>query len=94
MANKRSRYLEMEALMTKVILGDLALFFLYFIVAALGVVWLKIILGLFVMIISGLGLGFLYMTRELTRTRSLWMTAACGSMLICQLFSLLLNYPS
>ena len=94
MANKRNRYLEMEALITKVILVDLALFFLYFIVAALGVVWLKIILGIFVILVSGLGIGFLYLTRELTRKRSLWMTVAFGSMLLCQLFSLILNYPS
>ena len=80
-------------MMTKVILADTALFLLYFIFSAMGIIWLKILLSIVVLIGSGCILGFLYMNKELTKPRSLWMTTAAASMMVCLIFSLILNVP-
>ena len=37
---------------------------------------------------------WLYLTKEFTRRRSLWMVTACVSILACILVSLCLGYPS
>ena len=93
MTQNRSRYKEMERYMTYALLADAGLFVLYLIFAACGVVWLKVILALFAIILSGLCLGFLYITKELLRKRSRWMSAAAAAVLVCVLFSLILNFP-
>jgi len=89
----QSRYKKMQNYIALALLADLVLFVLYLIVAGNGIIWLKIILFLLILAISGGCLALLYMTQELTRRRSLWMTAAAGAILICTLFSLILNYP-
>ena len=75
MAKQNKRYLQMQKVMTRILIGDAVAFLLYLI------------------IVSGGCLAFLYLTRELTRRRSLWMTTASGGILICLLFSLILNFP-
>ena len=94
MAKKRNRYKEMEKYMSIALIADAVLFVLYLICAGAGVIWLKVILAIFAILLSGLCLGFLYLTRELMRRRSLWMTACAGAVLLCLLFSLILNFPS
>ena len=94
MANKNNRYKEMERYMTYALVADLLLFIFYLIAAGNGVIWLKVILSLFAFLLSGGCLGFLYLTRELLRPRSLWMTAAAGAIFVCVLFSLILNFPA
>ena len=93
MATKNNRYEQLDQLMTKALIADGALFFLYLIFAACGVIWLKVILAICVFLISGACLALLYMTKELLRRRSLWMTTGAGSALLCLLFSLILNFP-
>ena len=94
MDNTSSRYAQMERLMSVVLLTDTGLFVLYLIFAGIGVIWLKAITAVLAVLISGLSLAYLYITKELLRKRSLWMTAASGAILVCVLFSLLVNYPS
>ena len=84
----------MEQYMTYALVADALLFIFYLIAASNGVIWLKVILSLFAILLSGGSLAFLYLTRELLRPRSLWMTAAAGSILACILFSLILNFPA
>ena len=86
-----NRYKEMERYMTYAILADLFLFILYLCFAS--IIWLKVILSILIIILSGGSLAYLYITKELLKQRSLWMTAAAGSILICLLFSLILNFP-
>ena len=86
-----NRYKEMERYMTYAILADLFLFILYLCFAS--IIWLKVILSILIIVLSGASLAYLYITKELLKQRSLWMTAAAGSILICLLFSLILNFP-
>ncbi len=94
MPERRNRYKEMEKKMTIVLLADVLLFIFYMLAAGNGIVWLKVTLAIIAILISGLCLGFLYLTKELNKPRSLWMTATAGAVVICLVFSLLLNFPS
>ena len=98
MANhKRShnRYREMESIMMKVLIGDGLIFFLYMFAASRIGFWsvIKVICVVLSILISALCLVWLYLTREFTRRRSLWMVTACVSILACVLVSLCLGYP-
>lgn len=90
---RNNRYREMEKRMTRFLLIDLVLFFLYLVFAANDINWLKVILSLIIVFISVSSLILLYLTGELKKPRSLWMTTAAGAILLCLLFSLILNYP-
>ena len=94
MAGKPQRYKIMERYMTIALCADALLFFFYLITAGNGVIWLKVILTLLCLGLSGLLLWFLYATKELLRQRSLWITTGAAAIIICLLFSLLLNFPS
>ena len=94
MAQKPNRYKEMERYMTYTLCLDAVLFVLYMIVAGNGIIWLKVILTLLCLALSGALLWFLYATKELLRQRSLWITVGAGAIAVCLLFSLLLNFPS
>ena len=90
---KRNRYREMESLMTKVILGDLVVFIMFLLSASNGWTVFKVITAIITIFGSLLCLGWLYMTGEFPRRRSLWMITAFASIALCALFSLLLNFP-
>lgn len=93
MADHNKRYNQMQWYMTYALVADFALFLLYLIFAWSGIVWLKILVAIIAILLSAACLGFLYLTRELLSRRSLWMTTAAGAILVCILFSLILNYP-
>lgn len=90
---KRNRYKEMERYMTYVLLGEAAAFVLYLLFAGLGIGWLKVTLAIIAILVAGLCLAYLYMTGELLRKRSLWMSVGFASVTLCLLVSLLLSYP-
>ena len=90
---KRNRYREMESLMTKVILVDLLIFILYLVRAGKGWTVFKVITAIITIFGSLLCLGWLYMTGEFPRRRSLWMITAFACIALCVLVSLLLNFP-
>ena len=94
MANSPSRYKQMERYMCCALLVDLIVFIFYLIAAGNGIIWLKVILAIVTILLSGLCLAFLYMSKELLNQRSLWMSVSAGAIVICLLFSLLLNFPS
>lgn len=94
MAEKPQRYKIMERYMTVALCVDAVLFFFYLIAAGHGVIWLKVILTLLCLGLSSLILWFLYTTKELLRQRSLWITTGAAAIVVCLLFSLLLNFPS
>jgi len=89
----RNRYREMENLMTKIILADVLVFILYLLCAGLGWTVLKVITAIIAIIGSGLCTGWLYITGEFGRRRSLWMVTTFICIIICVVVSLLLNYP-
>ena len=90
---RRNRYREMETNMTRVLVADAAIFLLYLLFAALNLAFLKWLLAIIAIIGSGLCLGFLYMTGELLKKRSLWMTVGLAGVVICTLYSLILRWP-
>ena len=94
MPERKNRYAQMERFMTRVLLGDLAVFVLFLISAAFGIIWLKVITAIIAILVSGLCLVYLYLSQELTKKRSLWMSVSAGAVLICLLASLILNFPS
>ena len=94
MAAKPQRYKEIERYMTITLLADTALFIFYLIAAGNGIIWLKIILTLLCLGVSGLLLWFLNTTNELWRQRSLWITTGSIAIIVVLFFSLILNFPS
>ena len=90
---KRNRYREMESLMTKVIIADVFVFILYLIFAANDLGALKVISSIITVVASLLSLGWLYLTGEFKRRRSLWLVTGFAGILLCVLVSLLLGYP-
>ena len=93
MASGKNRYLQMRKIMTYVLCGDLAIFILYLFAAGLGVLWLKVITSILIILTSSLSIAYLYITQEIFKKRSFWMTVAAGAILICLLYSLFLNFP-
>ena len=90
----RKRYKELEDMMARIMVADVVIFGLFLLFAGLGVVAMKVICAIVTIIVSGLSLGFLYITGELKKRRSLWMVVGFVGVLICLLVSLLCNYPS
>ena len=90
---KRNRYREMESLITKVIIGDAFVFILYLIFAANDLGTLKVISSIITIAASLLSMGWLYLTGEFKRIRSLWLVTGFAGILLCVLVSLLLGFP-
>ena len=93
MTSKRNRYKEMEKMMTTGLIADGILFLLYLIFAAAGVIWLKVILAILTILIALAGLAILYLSQELLKTRSLWLSTGFFSVFLCILVSLILSFP-
>lgn len=92
--DNKTRYKTMELILLIAILVDLALFITFMIAAGNGIIWMKALFAILTIAVSVLCLLFLYKTGELLKQRSLWMTTAAAAILICLLFSLILNFPS
>lgn len=90
---KRNRYREMENLMTKIIIADALVFVLYLVCAGRGWDVFKVITAIVSTVGSLLCLGWLYITGEFPRRRSLWMITGFIGIVVCVVFSLLLSYP-
>ena len=93
MAERNNRYQEMDRMMTMVILGAAVDFLLYLIFSGMGIVWLKVLTAIFAIIVPILCLVLLYLSQELLRQRSLWLTTGFGSILVCTIVSLICNFP-
>ena len=94
MARDNSRYQQMETYMTYALIAGAGFFVLYLIFAGYGVTWLKVITAILTIATGVLCLGVLFLTRELTRHRSLWMTSAAVALLLCTVISLAVSFPS
>ena len=70
---KKNSFRKFESFLTRVILGELAGFLLMLLFAALGVGWLKWILAVAVILVSGAGCALLVSKQEHKRRRSWWM---------------------
>ena len=90
----RNRYREMEKNMTRIILGDALVFVLYLLCAGFGWSVRKLITAIFDLFGYVLCVGWLYLTGEMNRRRSLWMVTAVVCIAICGVVSLVLGYPA
>ena len=94
MENNKNRYKELEKYMAIMLVSSAVLFLIYLIAAGCGIIWLKVLTAIITILICGLCLTYLYMTRLLLAPRSLWMSMAAGSVIICLLFSLIFGFPA
>ena len=92
--SKKSRYMAMETVVTAALCLDTVIFLAYLIFAGCGLVALKNTPVVLCVLISGAILYFLYITRELLRKRSIWMTLGAACIILCILVSLILNFPA
>ena len=90
---KQNSYQQFERQLTIALIGCAVVFLLYLIVAALGVIWLKVITAIITILVPCLCLVFLYMTNELLKQRSLWLTTGFLGIFLCTLVSLIANFP-
>lgn len=90
----RMRYKQIDRLLSRVLIGDTAAFILYLIFAALGLSVLKFIIAIIALLVSSLCLYYLYTLGEFKKARSRWLVMGFGSIILCTLVSLILNYPS
>ena len=91
---QKNAFRRFEAVMTRAILGILALFLLMLVSAAAGIVWLRWTLGLLVIALCGLGTVLLVLKQEHRRRRSWWMLSAFLGMCLCTLVSLIVGFPA
>lgn len=94
MNRKKARYKKMEAMITAALFLDLVIFIAYLVVAGMGMIGWKIFTAFLCFVISGAVLYLLFMTKELLRKRSIWMTLAAACIILCVLVSLILNFPA
>lgn len=94
MAKVKSRYKKMESMMTALLVLDAVIFVAYMIFAGIGMIGLKAITAILCFLISAAALYLLYVTRELLRKRSIWMTLAAACIILCLLVSLLVRFPA
>ncbi len=85
---------QLEQKLTYAVFVDLALFVFTLIAAGKGILWLKILLGLLTIALSGAGCAFLVMINEHHRSRSLWILTAFGALLACTVVSFITGYPA
>lgn len=90
---QRNRYQDLSRLMTIALIIAAVFFVLYLIFAGVGIIWAKVLTAIFAILVPVLCLGFLYMSQELLKQRSLWLTTGFGGILICTVVSLLTNFP-
>ena len=93
MAKRNNRYRKFDKLMTKVVIGDVFVFLVYLLSAFAGIGWLKVITALVAIVGSGLCLGYLYLSQELLKKRSLWMSLSFAAIVLCTLVSLICKVP-
>lgn len=94
MDNERKRFQDAQRLLTYILIGCGVLFLIYLFAAGFGVIWLKAITAIIAILASGLCLAYLYMTKLWLQPRTVWMTLASASIIICLLFSLVLRFPA
>ena len=93
MAKRNNRYRQFDLLMTRVVLGAVFVFLLYLLSAATGIGWLKGLTAVVAIVGSGLMIGYLYLTQEWLKKRSLWMTLSFASIILLTIMSLICKVP-
>ena len=93
MAKRTNRYRQFDFIMTRVVIGDVFLFLLYLLSAATGIGWLKGLTAFLTILGSAACVGYLYLSQEWLKKRSLWMTMSFGAIALLTLVSLICKVP-
>lgn len=93
MAKRNNRYRQFDFIMTRVVIGAVFFFLLYLLSAATGIGWLKGLCAFVNIVGCGLCVGYLYLTQEWLKKRSLWMTLSFGAICLLTLVSLICKVP-
>ena len=94
MDRRKARFKRMESFITLALCADVVVFLAYLILAGKGIIAWKIVTAIACAGIAGVVLYQLFMSRELLRRRSIWMTLAAACLILCVLLSLVLKFPS
>lgn len=94
MNDNQSNFHFFEQFMTIMLFVGLVFFVFYLIMAGVGLLVMKVIFAILAIILSGVSIFMLYTSKELLKQRSLWLTTAFFSIILCTLVSLLCNYPA
>lgn len=94
MSKNSKHFAKLERYITYALLLSFVLFIIFLIAAGNGIIWLKVIIAILTIPLCGLCLYALYLSKLLLHQRSLWMTVGAVSIILCILFSLILNFPS
>lgn len=94
MRSNNNRFAMMEQRITYALIISAFFFIIYLFAAGAGTIWLKVTSAIVSILLSCLCLVILYLSKELLRQRSLWMSVAAIAIVLCTVFSLILNFPS
>ena len=93
MAKRNNRYRQFDFIMTRVVIGDVFIFLLYLLSAAMGIGFLKGLAAVVAILGSAACLGYLYLSQEWMKKRSLWMTLSFGAIALLTIVSLICKVP-
>lgn len=91
---QKNAFRKFESIMTRAILGTLALFLLMLVSAAIGIDWLKWTLAVLIFVLCAAGAALLILKQEHRRRRSWWMLASFIGLFACMLVSMIVGYPA
>ena len=89
----QNNYKDLDRFMSIALVGTAALFVLYLLFALIGVVWLKVVLSILIFLLCAGMLVVLYLTGEILKVRSRWMTIGAACTAFCLLVSLITGCP-
>ena len=93
MAKRNNRYRQFDFIMTRVVIADVFIFLLYLLSAAMGLDFFKGLTAVVAILGSAACVGYLYLSQEWLKKRSLWMTLSFGSIALLTLVSLICKVP-
>lgn len=94
MSDRSNRYKLMVRYMGYALTAAFLSFLTLMMCSGLDIPWLKAIAAIVSILLSLLCLIYLYLTQELFRKRSLWLSACAAAILGCTVISLILSFPS
>lgn len=94
MSERSNRYKLMERYMGYALIVAFLAFLTLMMCSGLDIPWLRAVAAIVAILLSLLCLAYLYLTQELFRRRSLWLSACAAAILSCTVISLVLSFPS
>ena len=87
-------YKDLDKYMTYTLIGTGIAFVLYLLFALLGIIWLKVVLSILIFLVCAGVLTVLYLSGEISKLRSRWMTLGAACTALCLFVSLITGYVS